>query len=209
MKNRPEVRTRHDEWTKRALALWLGALGDVQLDARIAGHSRRADVLYVERRKAPAHRRRLGLLGDLARGNLLLEPFRNPVTGREIRACVLKAVDHEAQQVRAGRRSKQKPSTLVPAGLCLITPSLSADLTAEAEVTQLDAHLPGVYRLATLWNTVIVVAAALPENAATLWLRLLGRGEVQARAVSELLALRERHPLRDATFQLLIAWQQS
>jgi len=55
----------------------------------------------------------------------------------------------------------------------------------------------------------VVVANELPVEPATLWLRLLGRGHVQAQAVRELAALGERDPLRDATLELLIAWQQS
>lgn len=80
MKTQDQVRTRHDEWGKRALSLWLKRLGDVQLDARIAGESRRGDVLYTERRKDTVYRRRLGLLGELARGRVLFEAFQNPPT---------------------------------------------------------------------------------------------------------------------------------
>src|SRR4051812_10595519 len=101
MKPQARVRTRHDEWFKRALQLWLGALGDVQIDARIAGESRRGDVLYIERRNRPAHRRKLGMLGDLARGIMLFEVFRNPLTANGITSCVLKAVELAAQQQRA------------------------------------------------------------------------------------------------------------
>jgi hypothetical protein len=46
-KARDDIRTHHDEWVKRALSLWLGALGDVLLDARIAGQSRHGDILYT------------------------------------------------------------------------------------------------------------------------------------------------------------------
>src|ERR1043165_5914613 len=101
------VRTRHDEWGKRALSLWLEALGDVELDARVAGESRRGDVLYTERRSVPAHRRRLGTLGELARGRVLFELFRNPPTLSELQSCVLKAVDLTAREARGARRAKQ------------------------------------------------------------------------------------------------------
>ena len=67
------VRTRHDEWGKRALSLWFKELGDVEIDARVAGESRRGDVLYTERRGHPGRRRRLGVLGELARGHVLFE----------------------------------------------------------------------------------------------------------------------------------------
>jgi hypothetical protein len=44
------IRTRHNEWGKGALALWLKELGDVQLDVRIGGESGCGDVLSTERR---------------------------------------------------------------------------------------------------------------------------------------------------------------
>ncbi len=209
MKARENVRTRHDEWVKRALSLWLDGLGDVQIDARIAGESRRGDVLYAEKRGNPARRRALGLLGELARGHVLFEPFRNPITARELMTCVLKVIDHTAQRARAARRAKQRQSTVKGTVLCVITPSLSADFLAEAEARPLDDEKPGVYGLAALWRTVILVVDKLPEEGSTLWLRLLGRGAVQARAGLELLAMGTREPLRDATMELLVAWQQS
>ncbi len=69
-----QIRTRHDEWVKRALALWLDELGDVEIDARVAGESRRGDVLFTEGRPKPGHRRRLGTLGELARGQVSAGP---------------------------------------------------------------------------------------------------------------------------------------
>jgi hypothetical protein len=48
----------------------------------------------------------------------------------------------------------------------------------------------------------------LPETAETLWLRLLGRGQVQARAMLAVADLPDSEPLRDATMRLLLAWQQ-
>ncbi len=85
MKKPDQVRTRHDEWVKRAFELWLGALGDVELDVRIAGQSRRGDVLFAERREDARHRARLGVLGDLARGEVLFEVSRNPMTHAELK----------------------------------------------------------------------------------------------------------------------------
>jgi hypothetical protein len=205
----PRVRTRHDEWSKRALSLWLSELGDVQLDARIAGESRRGDVLYTERRSSPAHRRRLGTLGELARGHVLFEPFRNAPTLVELKSCVLEAVDLEAQEARAARRDKRKRSLVEGPMLCVITPSMSSDFAAQAGATPLAGGTKGLHALAAMWGTVIVAVNELPEDGATLWLRLLGRGAVQAAAVRQLLAMGEQKSLRDATLRLLVVWQQS
>jgi len=125
MKAQDSVRTRHDEWVKRALALWLRELGDVDLDARIAGQSRRGDVLFTERRARPAHRRRLGTLGDIARGELLIEAFRNAPGEFDFKVCVLKLIELEAREARAARRANSKLSAVVAPSLCAIVPSMS------------------------------------------------------------------------------------
>src|SRR4051812_44497645 len=105
MKARDDLRTRHDEWVKRALSLWLGPLGDVVLDARIAGQSRRGDVLYTERRGRAAQRRKLGMLGELARGEVLFELYRNALGELDLKSCVVKLVELEAHQIWAARRA--------------------------------------------------------------------------------------------------------
>jgi hypothetical protein len=209
VKTSPDVRTCHDEWSKRALSLWLRELGDVVLDARIAGESRRGDVLFTERRQHAAYRRQLGTLGELARGRVLFEPFRNPLTVFELKSCVLKAVDLEARDARTARRAKRPLSTVGGTALCVITPTMSADFAVEAGTTPLPGTTRGLYTLAKMWSTVIVVVHELPDTEATLWLRLFGRGKVQARAVQQVGAISHQGPLGDATLQLLVAWRQS
>lgn len=202
------VRTRHDEWVKRALAIWLDSLGEVVIDAHIPGVSRRGDVLFTERHEARVRRRKLGALGDVARGRMLFEPFRNPITAVELKTCAMKVAELEAQARREARRKKQDLSKVVPTALCAITPSMSADIRRQAELTLVDGDKPGIYRLAELWRALVIVVEELAQDASTVWLRLLGRGCVQARAVEELLQMSSQEPLRDATFELLVAWQQ-
>ena len=43
----------------------------------------------------------------------------------------------------------------------------------------------------------------LPVTGDTLWLRVLGKGEVQKRAVSEFLSLPDNHPYRNNTLRML------
>jgi hypothetical protein len=203
------IRTYHDEWAKDALELWLQGLGHVQLDVRIAGTVRRGDVLFTEEKPQRRRRKMLGLLGKLARGSVLFEPFHNPVTPWEILTCIAKATECTAQQMRKARRAKRSMSTVKPTELCLVTPSASAQLKAAAELTLVAPMQPGVYRMATLLNTVIIVVDELPKDASTLWLRLLGRGEIRLQAVEELVQMQANKSLGDATMHLLTAWRQS
>jgi hypothetical protein len=52
-------------------------------------------------------------------------------------------------------------------------------------------------------------ALAAVAGSADLWLRLFGRGKVQARAVQQVGEISHQGPLGDATLQLLVAWRQS
>ena len=47
----------------------------------------------------------------------------------------------------------------------------------------------------------------LPETEETLWLRILGRDEIQERAIREVLALPPTHPRRNNILRLLASWK--
>ena len=67
---------------------------------------------------------------------------------------------------------------------------------------------PGVWSLPQIERTVAVAIDELPEDPSTVWLRLLGRGRVQERAIVELEARFGRDELVHATLALLLAWRQ-
>jgi hypothetical protein len=200
-------RHRHDDLAKSAFHLWLSPLGDVSLDAHLRSEPRRGDVLFVERRKNPSYRKRLGLLGQLARGTMLFELFRNSFTLPEFDSALAKRIELYARGLREARR-KQLPAESVPRPLvCLITPSLSPDKKRACGVSELATG--GVYPLADALGVVLVVVEELPPGSDTLWLRLLGKGKVQRRAIAELLARLKHEPLADATLQLVASWRDS
>ncbi len=140
---------------------------------------------------------------------MLFELYRNPPTELDLKSCVVKLVELEMRGIRTARRAKRSPASTSRPTLCVVSPSMSRDYAAAAGAAPISGAKPGLYMLSALWRTVIVIANELPEEGETLWLRLLGRGEVQRRAAQELLELGEQDPLRDATLELLIAWQQS
>jgi hypothetical protein len=204
-----KARTSHDEWSKDALAFLLKHIGEVQLDARIAGNSRRGDVLFTEKKKKKRKRKWLGLLGELARGEVLFEAFRNPVTPWEIMTCLVKTIEHTAQKHRAARRAKQPLSTVEPTALCVITTRASQEFKKAAGLTLISQDKPGLYTMAPMLRTAIIVVDELVGRDATRWLGLLGRDEVQNKALSELLDEKlESIVAENARIQLLIAWHR-
>lgn len=63
--------------------------------------------------------------------------------------------------------------------------------------------LPGIYFLGDSLRTAVVVIHQLPVIPETLWLRLLGKGRVQQRAIEEVKTLDVKNPLRGKAIDLL------
>ncbi len=63
--------------------------------------------------------------------------------------------------------------------------------------------MSGVHFLPDALRTAIVAIHQLPPTPETLWLRLLGRGNVQSQAIVELEALPLNHPYQKATLELV------
>jgi hypothetical protein len=69
--------------------------------------------------------------------------------------------------------------------------------------------LKGVYFLADFLKVGIVAIHQLPVNEDTLWLRVLGKGGTQKRAVEELVQLPERNPFRESLLEILANWRKN
>jgi len=65
----------------------------------------------------------------------------------------------------------------------------------------------GVYFLPRHLKSAIVVLHQLPETPETMWLRILGKGGVQQRAIAELISLATDDPLRIIALELLYRLQ--
>jgi flagellar biosynthesis/type III secretory pathway protein FliH len=63
--------------------------------------------------------------------------------------------------------------------------------------------MSGVYFLAPSLKTAIVAIHQLPRTPETLWVRVLGKGNVQKQAIAELKALPEDNPFRFNALELL------
>ena len=91
----------------------------------------------------------------------------------------------------------------------ILTPTASRNIISGfSETTQTDS-LPGIYYLAKSLHAAIVVIHQLPQTQETLWLRLLGRGTVQKRAIDELAALPLNQPYVKITLELLYNLQKN
>jgi hypothetical protein len=204
------ARRRHDSLSKDLLSLWLEPLGPVAAPRRVQGEERQIDLVCTPGTagQAPRGRRRqLGLLGRMVRGLTAFEVFRNPCTADEVRSCVVKLVElHEELRRRARRRRQSVASVPLP-HLWVLTPTLSPALLNRFDARPRRAVPPGCFALAPALGTTIVVVSRLDATHATLWLRLLGRGEVQRRAFDELAALPHEDPFHQETARRVLRWR--
>ena len=121
----------HDEFAKGFLESLLSPFGEVQTSFKISSEVREVDV-YFQPDAATQPTPELGLLGKIARTNFVLEPFRNPPTIFQIRACMGKLFDLHANLIREAKRTKQPEldNTDLPM-LWILTPTLSKPLLSE------------------------------------------------------------------------------
>ncbi|MFN6538546.1 MAG: hypothetical protein RM021_019655 [Nostoc sp. EkiNYC01] len=92
--------------------------------------------------------------------------------------------------------------------LWILAPSASDNLlNSFAARLELETWTNGVYFLPESLRTVIVAINELPITDDTLLLRILGKGETQRQAVTELLALSENNLLKENTLKLITNWR--
>ena len=178
--------------------------GEVQTSFKISSEVREVDVYFqpdVSIQPIPE----LGLLGKIAKTDFVLEPFRNPPTIFQIRACMGKLFDLHANLVREAKRNKQpEPNDADLPMLWILVPTLSKPMLAEYSATlTTKLVLTGVYLLPSGCKTGIIVIHQLPKTSETLWFRLLGKKKVQSNAIVEVAALPLAHPCRQDALSCL------
>lgn len=192
----------HDQFAKQYLAELLAPFGKVETSKDIAAEVRQVDVLFVPSPQLTANIELLGLLGKIAQNPAILEPFRNPVTKKDILTCIGKLINTYEQLERQGS-SSNNPLDDTPY-LWILSPTASPDLLASCGATLDESQwMSGIYFLAEVFKTAIVVIHQLPRIPETLWLRVLGKGRVQQQAIEELRSLPVDNPWRDNAIQLV------
>jgi Domain of unknown function (DUF4351) len=194
----------HDEFAKGFLESLLSPFGEVQTSFKISSEVREVDIYFQPDRSIQLIPE-LGLLGNIAQTNFVLEPFRNPPTIFQIRACMGKLFDLHANLIREAKRTKQPdPDNDDLPMLWILAPTLSQPILAEYMATFVEEFgSKGVYLLPPGCKTGIIVIHQLPKTPETLWFRLLGKGKVQSNAIEEVAALTPSHPCRQDTLSWL------
>jgi hypothetical protein len=137
-----------------------------------------------------------------------LEPFRNQPSKTEVRNCLLKlfSVYGELQR-KAKRENTSLPENNLPRLWILATTASTTLVESFGARLDTDNWLVGVYFLPDSFRTAVVAINQLPLTLETLWLRILGKGETQRQAISELLSLPQNNPLRRNIQELITSWR--
>jgi hypothetical protein len=88
-----------------------------------------------------------------------------------------------------------------------LAPTASAALLSEFGFDGVNPSRPGLYQMPRRNRTGMVVIHQLPEVEETLWLRMLGRGRVQEKAIAQLAVLPVNDPLRVNSLELVYSLQ--
>jgi hypothetical protein len=166
----------HDEFAKGVLESLLSPFGEVQTSYKIGSEVREVDV-YFQPDPSIQPIPELGLLGRIAQTDFVLEPFRNPPTIFQIRACMGKLFDLHSYLIREAKRTNQpEPNNADLPMLWILAPTLSKPILAEYTATlAMEFSSTGVYLLSPGCKTGIIVIHQLPKIPETLWFRLLGK----------------------------------
>ena len=199
----------HDQFAKDYLEELLKPYGEVQAASQVAGEIREIDVLFTPFPHQTTNVELLGLLGKLATTPAIFEPFRNPASTEEICDCLLKSLEVRGALRRAAKREQTNKTKIKIPKLWILTPTASRNIISGFSETTKPDSLPGIYYLAKSLHAAIVVIHQLPQTQETLWLRLLGRGTVQKRAIDELAALPLNQPYVKITLELLYNLQKN
>nr|WP_287168935.1 MULTISPECIES: hypothetical protein [unclassified Microcystis] len=111
------------------------------------------------------------------------------------------------------RKAKRANKTLTVAELpvlWILTPTFSARMIQGFRADSDERNwLKGVYFLADFLKVAIVAIHQLPVSEDTLWLRVLGKGETQKRAVEELVQLPEDNSFKENLLEILANWRKN
>lgn len=193
----------HDDFVKEYLPELCNNYGTATSSVDVKSETRQVDVFFIPDKPVPTTPETLGLLGKLAQQTCLFEIYRNPIQATQIRECISKLLSVQENEIRKAKRDKSSLILTPLPILWILSPTVSENILAEFNALAQDNWLKGIYFPPAGFFTGIVAIHQLPVTRDTLWLRILGRGKVQAKAIQELKALPEGYDHRESVLELV------
>jgi hypothetical protein len=198
----------HDQFSKDYLETLLKPYGDVTTPKSVAAEVKEIDLWFTPKPELKDDLKQLGLLGRMAKTTAIFEPFRNAVNGDQIFGCTAKLWECCQELERNTKGKKTKATRSQCPSLWVLTPTASMATLSGVCANLKEDWLPGIYFLGETFRSAVVVLHKLPETPDTLWLRILGKGRKQQRAIDELEALPKGSLYRQAVLSLLLSFKK-
>jgi hypothetical protein len=204
------TRTLHDQFAKAWMEELLVDFGEVKIEVQINAEVRKVDVYFQPSAIAnPAPEQLIGCFGKMLRTPALIEPFRNAVSPDSVEDCLDKLLTVRGMIRRKAKRDKHKLLERERPRLWIISPTLSETVIEVTGAAGKRGWPQGIYFLPDIQRTALIAVHQLPVNIDTIWLRLFGKGQVQAQAAREILDLDDRHPYKEQTIEHLARLQMT
>lgn len=204
-----------DDWDGRYKELVAAALegtGEVLQGLESGATTQRMDVVFRPDAEHRAERLRRGLLGLIVDAcECDLEPFRNTPSLVRVRDCVRRVWNyHHARTAAKAEAGEAGGASTVAAmtRVVVLSPGRPREAMAVFGLRRHPTLSRGVYTTHPAIGLWVVVIAELPTTRATLALRLLGRRQVLAKALSELAAL-PPEAWEHKLLEILLRWGQA
>jgi hypothetical protein len=204
------TRSPFDQFSKQILEEFLSPFGVVNINREVPGEARWIDVWFEPSASLDIDPATLGLLGRIAATPCLLEAFRQQPPLIDIFSCKQKLFSVFGEwQRQAEREDRTIPDAFggFP-WLWILAPSVSNLLLSRVNMVAAADWPVGVYFDQANYTAMIAINQ-LPVDESTLWIRLLGKGRGQERAIAEILAFDPDDPRRVNVLQLLVTWKIS
>ena len=203
------TRQPHDNLAKECLAEYLNNYGQVEINKPVQNESQEIDVFFTPFATKPDNLPDLGLINLMINKAGLFEPYRNPITPVQIRSCLTKIGTMEAKIINQFEREKRTYTESDCPELWILTPTCSEKILNSVGAILINPEISGFYYCPSTYKLNLIVIHQLPINQDTLWLRILGRGGIQQRAIDELIELTPENPYRKNLLQFLGNWRKS
>ncbi|NER37285.1 MAG: hypothetical protein F6J93_25515 [Oscillatoria sp. SIO1A7] len=200
------TRSPHDSFAKDLLSEVLKPLGKFQTPLEVRDEPRQIDIWFVPANSPETDPSQFGLLAAIVRKECLLEPVRAGLTPDEIDNCVRRQLIFYGLLKRNAARENKKITREEYPGLWILCPTVSNKVREMFAAKSKEGWPRGVYFAPEGAKWAIVAINQLPETRETLWLRVLGKGSVQKRALDELRSLPASDRLRRNILEVVGMW---
>ncbi len=202
-----------DAFSQDVLENVLSPFGRVQTNVEIPMEPILIDLWFSPAKDLEVPKNVLGMLGRIAKTECVIVPYDWQLTSEDILDSMLQMLRLQSNFLRLTNQEERKISDIerhrIYPRLWVIAPSFDDDILDDYAPDKAKTWSDGVYSLAPAFLTKIIDVSKLPQNPKTIWLRILGDGEVRKQPIAEVLALPHKNPHRDSVLELLTKWKIS